>query len=268
MIPGNLRQVVFIFMAMATVISSCYVRTEGCLDTLASNFDVKADDPCGTCCVFPSLMLNIVHNAGDSLLNTKTVYSNKLNQKYQILDIRYYLSDFELKTAGKPPVRIREVIQNASGTVTEYNDMHICRIADNNVKVGTARTFGQFDTLSLYLGLRDKVLTSEFSSLPSDHVLLKNNKLKDETGNTVFATLKYVRVKPDKRDTVNLYFGDLQERFAISIDSTLMTQKGSNITYRLRTDYLKILEDINLDTIPGIIKTMAGRNLKSAIGVR
>lgn len=266
--PGLFRINFSLCVVLTILAVSCYTRKEGCLDTLAANFDVTADDPCGQCCIFPSLSLEVTHNAGDTLLNTKAIYTNQLNQKYQILDIRYYLSGFVLSPAGQPNVRIREVIQNNTGSVIEYNDMHICRIADKVIKVGTVRSFGRFDTLSFDLGLSDKVLSNEFTGLPSDHVLLKNNRLNDEAGNIVFATLKYVHVKPDKRDTINLSFGASSDRFDIRVDSTLVTQKGSHIIYRLKTDYLKILIDADLDKSPENIKTTAGKNLRAAIGVR
>lgn len=256
-----------IFTLAVLLQMSCYVRKEGCLDTLASNFDVTADDGCSDCCTYPALQLNIKHMAGDSLLDIRKIYTNNLGQNYQLLDIRYYLSGFTLIRPDQSTTRIIEVIYNEDQSVIQHNDMHICRITDNTLTAGTVKAFGQFDRLLLNMGLSDTLLNTSFTELPSNHVLLKANKLKDAAGNTTFATLRYVRIKQERRDTVNLNFGDSTDRFYMNIDSTVITRKGENIIYNLKNDYKQLFMNVNLDTLPAVIKKAMTPNLKKAIGV-
>lgn len=249
-------------------LSSCYTRNEACLDTIATNYDVTADDDCDACCIYPTLSLNVSHMAGDSVFNPKRCIQ-------MILDkiINYWMSVFIylLLTFTK----VTEVHKNTNHcfhiqlrkTVIIPDDMKICRIADNTINIGSVKTYGRMDSLVFNIGLNDKITKNEFVDLPTSHVLLNNNKLKDENNNLAFASVRYVKFKPQK-DTLNIYFRDLDVHSKIKIDSIITTSKGDHVRYTIKTDYLKLFNNVNLDSSLAVIEKQVSRNFERIIVVK
>lgn len=251
------------------ILSSCYTRKDACLDTIATNYDVTADDDCDACCIYPVLSLNVRHMAGDSVFNTQKIYTNELGQTYQLLDVRFYISSFSLYQSdrGTQKSQIIGTLSNSDNSVIIPDDMKICRIADNSINIGSVKTYGRLDSLTFYIGLNSKITNNEFVDLPTSHVLLNNNKLKDETNNLAFATVRYVKFKPQK-DTLNIYLKDPDLLTKIKIDSMVTTSKGDNINYTIQTDYLKLFNSVNLDTSDVEIEKQVNRNFGRIIVVR
>ena len=250
-------------------LSSCYTRNEACLDTIATNYDVTADDDCDACCIYPTMSLNVSHMAGDSVFSPQKMYTNDLGQNYQLLDVRFYLSAFDLYQSdkGAQKTQIIASIYNSDKTVIIPDDMKICRIADNTINIGSVKTYGRMDSLVFNIGLNDKITKNEFVDLPTSHVLLNNNKLKDENNNLAFASVRYVKFKPQK-DTLNIFFRDLDVHSKIKIDSIITTSKGDHVRYTIKTDYLKLFNNVNLDSSLAVIEKQVSRNFERIIVVK
>jgi len=247
---------------------ACYTRKEACLDTIASNFDVSADDNCDDCCKYPQLILNIRHMAGDSTFSTQNIYTNDLNQSYQLSDIRFYLSAFKIFKSNESNIyQVIETISNADKSVTISDDIKICRIADNTITIGSVKTFGTTDSISFNVGLNSDISNTEFVDLPSSHVLLNLNKLKDENNQTCLATVKFTKFNPPS-ETLNLCLTDPGSATKIAIDSTIFTAKGENIIYTIYTDYLQLFKNVNLDTSVTEIEKQVSKNFGNIIVVK
>jgi hypothetical protein len=259
----------FISMIIMCILSSCYTRQEACLDTLATNYDVTADDNCDACCTFPGLILLIKHMAGDSTFSTQKIYTNDLGQNYQLLDIRFYVSSFDLYQSDpmNSTSQIITSISNADNSVSVPDDMKIIRIADNMITLGSVKTYGKMDSLTFDVGLNTTISDHVFVDLPTTHVLLNNNKLKNSDNNLSFATVRYVKIQPG-RDTIDLYLSDPGLLTKITLDSIVNTAKGENIRYNLQTDYLKLLKNVNLDSSITTIEKAVNRNFGGIIVVK
>lgn len=100
----NLLSTVCAFLVMATL-ASCYEKVEGCLDIEANNFAFGADQPCDSCCTYPNLELEFVHQfqivgdtgtIGNFDLNTPFRLVSDTNHWFSVEGFRFLLSDARL----------------------------------------------------------------------------------------------------------------------------------------------------------------------------
>ena len=246
---------------------SCYTRKEACLDTYATNYDVSADDQCDNgCCTYPGLMVEVEKKAGDSLFMVNDTLVNSLGQKFRILDLRCYFSDFSLFQNQGIKTKIIELISNSDKSVIIPDDMKIWRWADPAFSVGTVKIYGRLDSLIFYLGLNSVMNNTTFTNLPSTHSLLTENALKDEAGNVVFMTLRCVRFF-NKSDTINISISKSNSPFKFAISKPITTQKGDDILYKLKADYHVLMKDVDLKLPVSSIENGIKNNINSFISV-
>jgi hypothetical protein len=80
---------------------ACYTPADGCLEYWATNYDVSADSACESCCVEPTLNVNIKYIYpdsssyvfGDTLLHSSGKY-------YHLLSSNIFLDSFEVYTSS------------------------------------------------------------------------------------------------------------------------------------------------------------------------
>ena len=250
-------------------LASCYTRKEGCLDNLANNYDVTADDACVTCCKFPALKLQIKHFLGDSIYRSNDTLINDNGQKYIIEDVRYYLSEFSLFQSDSV-YHIREKIKTTDNLIIIDNDMKIMRSADASIDIGTVSGYGRFDSLKFNLGLSTVITNNSFGNLDAANVLLTNNKLKDGNGNTAYLTLRYKRLTSvkDSSITQTIYVTQRPQIPTLVKDTVVNTVKGSAIVYPIKADYKVLLQNLDLTLKPDSLGKLLSANLKNMIIVK
>ncbi len=243
---------------------SCYTRKEACLDLLASNYDVSADDACASCCTFPKLRLEISHLVKDSTYRVDAIYTNDLNQAFNILDVRYYVSSFELynKTTGKKV--ILEKIKNQDSTIVLPDDIKILRSVDGSIEIGTIKDYGNYDSLTFRLGLKDEVMQTSFANLPPNHVLLPNNRLKNAAGEYAHFTVRIQAL-----DTLigirNFQVSGLGISEPYTIRTPTTTVKGSAPTFKIKADYDVLFKNINIKDSTSVIESILKQNFKRVL---
>lgn len=89
------KGVIHFFLALFFVFG-CYEQQEGCLDALASNFEIDSDDGCSSCCEYPHLTFTIKHLYDTLNFNLGQVYSNGLGQTFIPRAISFFVSDVTL----------------------------------------------------------------------------------------------------------------------------------------------------------------------------
>jgi hypothetical protein len=249
-----------------TTIISCYTRKEGCLDTFATNFDVAADDNCtDNCCTYPSIILQIEKKTGDSIFKVEDTLTNTLKQKFRIIDLRFYFSDFSLFQNQGSQTKTREVISNADNTIQVADDMKIWRWADESVTPGTIRAFGTFDSLVFHLGMNTVLTNNTFANLPATHALLTANTLKDDNGKIASMTLRCVRYL-SATDTINLAITNTNAyKFVVKNPAT--TNKGDNTTIKLKVDYSVLMRGVDISLPKTSIENTIRSNINTFISV-
>jgi hypothetical protein len=255
---------------------SCYTRKEACLDTLASNYDVTADDACLNCCTYPKLILNVdgfrkIEQINDVVTNTK-------GQKYNIQDIRFYVSEFSLFQRNEQ-IKINEVIGTANNAYVNRNDMKILRSVDASLDMGTVKAFGKFDSLVFYMGLTKSVLENTFVNLPTSHVLSTASKLSDAQGETAIMTMRYKYKSPTQKDSIHniiILHKDVDNskwKYVVKDSINLkfkdkISSKGENIEAKINADYTKILQNVDLESPKDTILKKVALNIRSVFDVK
>jgi hypothetical protein len=240
---------------------SCYTRKNACLDTLANNYDVTADDACGDCCKYPSINLLIDKIAGDSVFRVSDTLTNDLGQKFRVIDLRCYLSECLVYQKDKG-IHIIEKITNNDKSLTVSDDVKIWRWADESAAFGTVKSYGVFDSLIFYVGLSNLLSNTNFTNLTSSHVLHPDSRIKDATDKLSFLSMRCVRYQ-QKTDTINLYLSPaLLPATKISVKSSMATLKGSNITYKIKADYLSLMKGIDLRQSSAQIEKSLAENIQ------
>lgn len=258
----------FSFVIVFVFLTACYTRNEACLDRLAANYDVTADDDCMDCCKYPTLKLSISQMAGDSLFKIADTLTNDLGQKYFIEDVRYYLSGFKL-FQNDSVFSVREKIMTEGGTLILPNDMKILRGTDRELDIGTIRAYGRFDSLSFEMGLSDEMTDNVFVSLPTNHVLLKNFKLKNEKDETAYFTMRFKRVSPIKDTLSQFIFVTKRPDFTTFTKATsISSSKGDPIIYPIKADYALLFKNLNLNLSNDSLGNLIFENLNKMIIVK
>lgn len=245
---------------------SCYTRKEACLDVLSSNYDVSADDACTDCCTFPKLKIEIIHQVKDSIYNVDSIYTNDLNQAFRILDVRFYLSSFELyiRLTGKNV--ILEKIKNQDSTIVIPNDMKIFRLVDGSIEIGSIKDYGDYDSLTFYLGLKDEILTNDFINLPSTHVLLANNRLKNATGDYAHFTVR-IEAVDSLIGVRNFQVTGLGISEPYTINKPTTTTKGNAPIFKIKADYDALFRNIDIKDSTSVIENALKLNIKKVLMV-
>lgn len=257
----------FIIVVLAIwILTGCYTRTEGCLDTYASNYDVSVDDSCPNCCEYPFLKLVVLDRYGDSLYVQGDTLINQFGQQYIILGLRYYVSHFRLFQSGNE-LAVKETIQN---DITGYNipdDIKISKEDNANLNIGMIRTYGKFDSLQFTMGISDEFLQNSFKNLPASHVLQKLYRLNDSAGNQASAIVKY-RVFAPIDTTINIAISpSFKLQYTIQ-DSLNITQPGRTIVGKVKADYKKLMDNIDLSAPSEQIKEKLVENLSNLLIVK
>ncbi len=251
-------------VVLISFLMSCYTRKEACLDVLASNYDVSADDACPDCCTFPKLKLEIQHFVKDSVYKSDSFYVNELNQAFKILDVRYYLHSFELFNNETGKKVVLETIKNQDSTLIIPDDIKIYRSVDASIEIGSLRDNGTYDSLTFYLGLKDEILTNDFINLPSTHVLLPNNRLKNLEGDYAHFT---VRIEP--LNTLigirNFQVTGLGISEPYTIKTPITTTKGVAPSFKLKANYDELFKNIDITDSTNVIENALKQNIKKVL---
>lgn len=266
----------YFIIFMVIILAGCYTRKEGCLETLASNYDVTADDACTSCCTYPKLILNIEGFRKIEQIND--VLTNEKGQKYNIQDIRLYISEFLLFQRTEQ-IKINEVIGTANNAVVNRNDMKIVRSADASIDIGTVKAFGKFDSLVFYMGLTKSVLENTFINLPTSHVLSTASKLSDAQGETAILTMRYKYKSPTQKDSIHnivILHKDVDNskwKYVVKDSINLkfkdkISSKGENIEAKINADYTKILHNVDLESPKDTILKKVALNIRSIFDVK
>ena len=257
----------YIIIALAVwMLTGCYSRTEGCLDTYGSNYDVSVDDSCPNCCEYPFLKLVVLNRFGDSLYVQGDTLTNQFGQQYIILGLRYYVSHFRLFQSGNE-LAIKETIQNDISGYSIPDDIKISKETDTNLNIGMIRTYGKFDSLQFTMGISDEFLDNSFTNLPVNHVLQKLYRLNDADGNQASVIVKYRLLTPIDT-TINITINpSFKIQYTIR-DSLNITQPGRPITGKVIADYKKLMDNIDLIAPSDQIKDRLVKNLSNLLIVK
>jgi hypothetical protein len=228
---------------------ACYEPVEGCLDPAALNYDISADKDC--CCEYPNLVLSIEHvifdtltfRFGDTLsLNGQAVIFNRF---------QFFLSDIHLKVGANTRSVDDQLtfLANTGGggteEVKETDDFLLASRNTNTYEVGTFPYPGNYDSLSLFLGLNPPAQFAIPESFPDGHPLSITSDSMYVDGNYQMLSIELVRFLP-QADTLQL---EVSEPLRLALGKPdggfLQVLNGFDATLPLKIAYDDWLRDVN-----------------------
>ncbi len=227
-------------IALILVMMSCIEPEEGCLDPLASNYEVAADVDC--CCSYPVMNVNVLHVYDSSVISRSQRLGGGLDPVLFVHDYAMFLSDFavhDTTTGSWRTVRSEIEMDTDAGMISRLHDLLVTSGQDRRV-LGEFVQPSSFDSLRFRLGLpvdlQSWIADEEdeiFGSAASDLV--------NQIGGYDGATLVWSR---DSLSRDTLVFSSLESSELISIPIQEDVSRGSNIDLSISLDYQRLFEGL------------------------
>ena len=256
------KRLLFVLLLFSALIfMTCYEPVEGCLDIDAINYNVAADDPCGDCCTFPSLILRFQHRLEwpkDSSTLTygefhPNIHTSVLTDSFLIDRARYFFSNIILIKEDGTEVNVIDQLELTfdNGEVQTVTD-NFAKLDTENFQargIGTVKTEGVFTSVKLTLGLEAFLLGKEITSnLPSGHPLdASSDTISFEAGTGFIPNLLVLRY-----DTLRFQKGDEFRFFepiplSFVFEQPLVIEKGNNINLTMKTNYMNWFAGVDFE---------------------
>lgn len=258
------------------LLSACYENQEGCLDYLAVNYDVTADDGCIDCCIYPEFSLQLTQlvdtvsfNLGDIIQNIEGIDKDD-GQQVKLLDLVYLISDVSLVIDGEQTVPMDTVsLDRGIDTIKVSNNFSRITRSKATYTIGEVSRYGTVSAIRFNLGIPkyfndsrfldgiENDLTIDPDSLISNDLKYTMQRLKIAKGINFSDTMIYD--VPASLDT-------LQVLLEMERDTNFLAGQEKIIT--LSVDYKKWLQNIDFESdSPSAIAQKLKSNLGGAFAL-
>jgi len=277
-------------LSFIILFNSCYTPSEGCLDIGATNFNASADESCEDCCTYPQLRLAIFHSITtqgilqtDTCINftSSTILTNDNVNYYQLNDVSFYLSDFEMIRSNGDVATVDDTIsltifddiftQEDKDTLVK-NDFELIKRSVFNYNIGEFRTSGTFSKVRFKVGINKPLNTTDVDTLETTHPLSSANEMHNGDRGAGFILQQFVIEKDTAVATSNIDTLSISQTFVNSIPVELdfpeTFQPGFNVTIPMKINYSKWFQGINFVTdTEAEIKTQIVSNTAEAFEI-
>ena len=247
----------FLFLLFLSVFTwSCYEQKEGCLDVLATNFQLDADVDCcrkneECCCQYPKLITSIKHEYDGTNLASGRVYHTESGQPFFIQSIRFLVSGIKLQTDDREISIIDSLeIIDANGQLQVVpNDFTVFSSASFSYTIGDFTEPGDYTDMHFLLGLGPSMSTADPNQFDADHPLgLGSASIRDSIGDLLLYDIAWIP------DTISMEVEHLQAKadhlIPISVPLEGSKPAGASITIPLVIDYTKWFNKLDLALDP------------------
>jgi hypothetical protein len=242
--PKSLSHRLLCILSTFFLLVSCYEKQEGCLNIRAENYDFGADEPCDDCCTFPTMSVRVIHNWGDTLLFTDSVYTNSLNQGIRLLNAKFYISNIQLLN-DENAYSINESIDVAgiSGTTSSIiDDITFIQNSRLNYAIGSFENAQDFTGLAFTFGINGNYTAED----EGDSFIQDENFFDEDQFIHTNFKMDYV-LESLPTDTLTLTLNDINTTKDIFIPGNFELPLGIDFSLILSVDYEALLKDINFE---------------------
>lgn len=241
-IKSRINHSVFLALACCCILSSCYERQEGCLNSNATNFNVYADDDC--CCDFPNLRINTIRMHGDETFDASDIYTNALGQEYMIEAQSFIMSDITLGFSDGTFTSLEETLDvelplGSGNDMTLEDNFGLIQAFTPSVTPGTISEVGQISELSFVIGLNDQADLLDPSQVDATHPLGLNNapiQFVTDVGYTFIRWVIQPQNVPNVEEiTVLLRGTDIRRNITLDVDA--LSSAGDDTILTVAIDY-------------------------------
>ena len=270
---------------------ACTEPEEGCIDVLASNFELDTDIDCcrdedeECCCTFPSLTLNLIYKLnemdtlGDAMTNFRLgefyALENGLDS-IRVDSFLFFVSKVEgVEDNNTDTLRVLETFNvtelNAEGEseVMSFQDnIALINMQSFQFILGTYRSEIDINQVNFNIGLDETIAEINPSDVQSDHplsneyaTLFNSISMRYMTGRTGF-TIR--RAGEDRAVVEDVIFSGNQVN---SLSSPLFINKGRVLPIIMRINVLDVFKGIIFDLPSEDIGPIINENLTSTISI-
>lgn len=276
------KGVSFFLIVQMLWLQSCYEPVEGCLDPRAKNFDVEADNPCASCCDFPSLLLDFRHKAikNGQVKNVgylDSIYYDQVGNPFRLRKILYYLSDFQLVAPDGTASSIEDVLtitfvdgQGTTKVLELRDDFSIVDPQKFNVhEIGAFQKTGRIDSIRFLVGVSDPAVQALPSAFSAGHPLAAQTPaMWNLAAGYTSALVNLNRDTSAQADTVliNLLPSDGLMRVSLAVDIEL--KQAYDLKVVLQVDYLRWFAGVDVkEDSPDVIRKKLITNLPQSFSL-
>jgi hypothetical protein len=251
------------FILLFLVFNSCYKNRQGCLEILASNYSIGADEACNGCCTFPKMVVNVTHVFGveDFILGKE--YINNIGSRFIISEQQFYIGDLEFYDANNNKIIIRDSVSLTANArlINQAQDFTSVIATVASSQASSMKYSGKISKVGFILGLNDRLNTIDsLSSLK----LSSLNRSRDNYINGKYQSL-YMKLKKVSIDKDMTIATPIDYPFVFTL-ANKEVKAGFPITLDLKVNYATLFTDISFPTMNDVeINARVIANIQKAI---
>ena len=260
-------RIILVFTVIHSI-SGCYQRRDGCLDQLASNYSISADDACTGCCSYPNLVIDIIKKNGLADFDAADTLVNALNQTYQFIEAKFYVSMFSVSQGSDMSHHIRETIVDSVSKDAVIDDIKIINFKESSKILGTMRATGIFERYTFLLGIDASLADATFNTVAKTHPLHPLGRLQNADGDLIQAYFSVVKLEAGHRDTLHYYLPLDPSSTMHTITFQDTTNFGAPIHLPMMFDMSQIFNTVDLSLDPSLQIDVCNNNFKGKFLVK
>ena len=247
-----LKSIITFLVILFCLFTSCYEPQEGCLNINAENFNIEADEACEDCCELPDLTVAILHRRSfadtteNFRLNTSYNAPANSDQVFQVSNLHFYLSDFQLITDDGNSVSSIDTTEadwvdmngDTMTTFVESNIAYINRSTNSERNMGSFSPKGVYEKIAFNFGLEGQNTGVVPASISGAHPLrIQNDSLNwNATDGYSFCRIELVK-DTSNLDSISIINITQPEVKNIELAGNFELESGFDTRITLRINY-------------------------------
>lgn len=237
-----------------SLFTSCYEKTEDCLERWASNYEITADKACDNCCIEPELTLGFEVEYDTLNISKDSIYLDANNNTFKHVEAEFFISGFRAWNSVNDTLKTADTISVLDQV---YVDDYMFTPNSSSKVVAFVREIESLDSLEINFGIppsmRDtSIITSDDANLAAANDSLFTNT----TGTDQFALFNYsLAIDTSSLDTIKyrcLIPNEMRYKWVFDPPITLLQGLDKTITLHLDLKLLtQNLDLANLDATNG-----------------
>lgn len=252
-----------IFLLICCLLTSCFQPETGCLDIEASNFELSADEPCGTddnsgsCpCTYPNISIGIL----DQDFAKQNFVRGDIYQVeggyIRIKSLKFYLSEFRFIRSDGEYIGVEDTITltTFADESALFKDDFLLISQQTNASIGMIKQSAIYDSIRFLVGISPAANTADPTTIRSSNHPLADDDMHFGTQDEGYIFNRIVLTKDtitDLRDTIpteDIIFeiGGNDKLVEIKLPVSYKNTSGKSFSVgTLRIDHAKWFDGIN-----------------------
>ncbi len=243
------------FLFLACFMAACYEPVQGCLDVLATNYSITADESCPDeivdCCTYPAIFLDVEPMVGDQGFSEDSIYVTLTNDSFRIVQAMFFIGDFNARNLDGEIVEIDEdlsftTLSNGQSIISsDKDDVALVIRPRVNFEFGEFKSPDVYEAFGFSFGLNPNWNHADISSLSELHILNTSDSLQiSQEEGFVFARFDVIPNYNIPDTTSYIISGDVSLK-SVQFDTTFTVDRGVDVYLPVFVDYGKWFEGVD-----------------------